>query len=94
MLVVRNLNKMVMVYAAAGFQTVFPTSYSPGEDKNSKKVPHLAGPPASDGPLWHMPLPGVDINGEIVPYLAEKQEPFYVSGSSSIHVNERHVIVR
>ena len=68
--VVCNLNMVEMVDAAAGFQTVFPTSYSPGEDKNSKKVPHLAGPPASDGPLWHMPLPGVDINGGKVPYLA------------------------
>ncbi len=78
--VVRNLNRMVMVDAVAGFPTVFPTSYSPcsplwhlscsGEDINGEKIPHLAGPPASGGSLWHLPLPGVDINGGKGPYLA------------------------
>ena len=92
MLVVRNLNKMEMVDATAEFQTAFPTSYSPGVDKNSKKIPHLAGPPASGGSLWHLLHPGMDINGGKVPYLAEKQEPF--SGSSFIHVSGRHGIGR
>jgi len=45
-------------------------------DKNGLKVPHLECSQAFDGPLWHMPHPGEDINGEISPYLAGKDGTF------------------
>ena len=66
----------------AAFSVAFPSGRSvffpagSGEDNNGRKVPYLAGPPASDSPLWHMPHPGEDINGKISPYLAGKAGTF------------------
>lgn len=48
---------------------------SPGVDINGGKVPYLAGPPASDGLLWHLPYPGVDKIGKKVPHLASASSP-------------------
>ena len=51
----------------------------PGKDINGKIVPYLAGPHASDAPLWHLPYPGEDKNGGKVPYLAGKTSTFLLS---------------
>ena len=54
---------------------------NPGEDINGIIVPYLECTHASDGPLWHMPHPGMDKNDEIVPYLAGKTETFLFRGT-------------
>jgi len=55
-------------------------SGNPGEDINGKIVPYLECPHASDGPLWHIPHPGMDKNDEIAPYLAGKADSFLFRG--------------
>ncbi len=57
--------------AALPAETDLPLPGSPGEDKNGHEVPHLTGPPATDGPPGHLPRSGEDINGHEVPHLAD-----------------------